>query len=137
MAVAVFAPAPPVRHVPLTAKQPAVMLKPLLPVEVPVRPVSDVMSTFAPDAAAPRLVRAPDAVEAPVPPYAIDIVDDAETVPLIAWRGPVREPRENDVAARLPAVKLSAVVDPNVVEPDEVRLVNDPVPPTIAEPAIV
>ena len=33
-----------------------------------VKPVRLVMSLFAPDAAAPRLVRAPEAVVAPVPP---------------------------------------------------------------------
>lgn len=33
-----------------------------------VRPVSEVISEFAPEAAAPRLVRAPDAVVAFVPP---------------------------------------------------------------------
>jgi hypothetical protein len=32
------------------------------------------------------------AVESPVPPYATEMVEEAETTPLIAWRGPVREP---------------------------------------------
>jgi hypothetical protein len=35
-----------------------------------VRPESDVISKFAPLAATPRLVRAPEAVVAPVPPLA-------------------------------------------------------------------
>jgi hypothetical protein len=35
----------------------------------------------------------------PVPPYAIERVEVAETTPLFAWRGPVREPTVKPPAA--------------------------------------
>ena len=47
-----------------------------------VKPESEVMSELAPLAAAPRLVRAPLAVVAPVPPKLIPIVVDAEATPV-------------------------------------------------------
>lgn len=47
----------------------------------PVTPVIDVMSELAPDAAAPRLVRAPLAVVAPVPPLSTSSVPARVMVP--------------------------------------------------------
>src|SRR5437763_1048744 len=57
-----------------------------------VRPARDVMSEFAPLAAAARLLRAPDAVVAPVPPYKTPIDVVAPTTPLRASSGPFNPP---------------------------------------------
>ena len=48
----------------------------------PVMPDRDVMSLLAPEAAAPRLVRAPDAVVAPVPPFKMFSVPARVMTPL-------------------------------------------------------
>ena len=50
--------------------------------------------------------------------------------------------KEEVAASTAPAeavavVRLESVVDPKVVEAEEERLVNEPVPPTILEPAMV
>ena len=58
----------------------------------------------------------------PVPPYACEMVDEAETVPLIDWRMPVKFPTERVEVKRLvveAVVAKSAVV---VALPVTVRL---------------
>lgn len=60
-------PAPPIRI--WSAVTLAKPVPPWLTLRAVVRPVNDVMSEFAPDAAAPKFVRAPAAVVALVPPW--------------------------------------------------------------------
>ena len=55
------------------------------------------------------------AVESPVPPYATEIVEEAETRPLIAWSGPVREPMVTPPLKVFCALYVLAVVVPNAV----------------------
>ena len=56
-----------------------------------VRPVSDVMSEFAPEPAAPRVSLAPEALVAPVPPDAIASVPLSVSVPEVVIGEPVKE----------------------------------------------
>lgn len=56
-----------------------------------VRPDSDVMSEFAPDPAALRFKRAPEALVAPVPPDAIASVPASVSVPEVVMGEPVKE----------------------------------------------
>jgi hypothetical protein len=56
------------------------------------------------------------AVESPVPPYATEMVELAETTPLIAWRGPVRLPMVTPPLKVLRALYVLAVVVPKAVE---------------------
>lgn len=76
---------------------------------LPVMPDIDVMSELAPDAAAPKLVRAPEAVVAPVPPLSTSNVPAKVIVP--------------DVVTGPPEV-----VKP-VVPPETLTDVTVPVPP--------
>jgi hypothetical protein len=55
-----------------------------------VKPVSDVMSEFAPELAALRLSRAPEALVAPVPPFAITSVPPTVSVPEVVIGEPVK-----------------------------------------------
>ena len=83
-----------------------------------VKPVRLVISLFAPDAAAPKAVRAPDAVVAPVPPY------------VIAIAVPFHVPDVIVVKLALPvAVNAVNVAAAGVVPPMVVPLI---VPPVIA-----
>jgi hypothetical protein len=50
------------------------------------------------------------AVESPVPPYATEMVEEAETTPLIAWSGPVREPMVTPPLKTLEAEYVLTVV---------------------------
>ena len=56
-----------------------------------VKPVSEVMSEFAPDAAALRVSLAPEALVAPVPPDAIASVPASVSVPEVVMGVPVKE----------------------------------------------
>jgi hypothetical protein len=56
------------------------------------------------------------AVESPVPPYATEMVELAETTPLIAWSGPLREPMVTPPLKTLEAEYVLTVVVPNAVE---------------------
>ena len=56
------------------------------------------------------------AVESPVPPYATEMVEEAETTPLMAWSGPVREPMVTPPLKTLEAEYVLTVVVPNAVE---------------------
>lgn len=56
-----------------------------------VRPASDVMSEFAPEPAAPRVSLAPEALVAPVPPFAIASVPASVSVPEVVIGEPVKE----------------------------------------------
>ena len=98
-------------HVPLTAKHPPEILNPNVPVDVAVSPVRDVMSEFAPDCAALKLVRAPAAVVAPVPPYRTVTADVADITPLLAWSGPLRDP-----SVMLPAVSVPLMLEVTAFE---------------------
>jgi hypothetical protein len=62
------------------------------------------------------------AVESPVPPYATEMVELAETTPLIAWRGPLREPMVTPPLKTLEAEYVLTVVVPNAVEKTPVEL---------------
>ena len=55
--------------------------------------------------------------------------DDPERTPLVPNIQPFVEPNDIALAAKFPVVRLSAVVEPSVVEPVEYKLVNEPVPP--------
>jgi hypothetical protein len=65
------------------------------------------------------------AVESPVPPYATEMVEEAETTPLIAWSGPVREPMVTPPLKTLEAEYVLTVVVPNAVEKTPVELLYE------------
>jgi len=71
-----------------------------------VNPVSDVMSELAPLAAAPKFERAPEALEAPVPPFATVTDPDKPLVGILV--NPEPEPLK-EVAVTAPAAVIVAV----------------------------
>jgi len=75
---------------------------------IEVRPVSDVMSEFAPEPAALRVSLAPEALVAPVPPDAIASVPATVSVPLVVIGEPVKE---------RPVVTTDAATDVTVPAP--------------------
>ena len=79
----------------------------------PVTPVIDVMSEFAPEAAAPKLERAPEAVVAPVPPLSTSSVPASVIVPDVVIGPPV---------AVKPVVPPETLTDVTVPAPAEVRM---------------
>ena len=84
-AVAPIAPVPLPNKIPLAAKVPA-PVPPCATVRAVVSPVSEVMSEFAPRAAAPREVSAAPALVALVPPLAIGSVPEISVVSTTAPR---------------------------------------------------
>ena len=105
---------------------------------VPVVSVIDVMSVFAPEAAAPRLVNAAPADVAPVPPFAMATVPVTfEAVPVVFWLSVgtsaatiarnVGTPAEPFGAARTVLAVCDAKSDG----------VTTNVPPSVSDPAVV
>jgi hypothetical protein len=72
-------------------------------VDEPRRPRDDVAESVYPFVAFPRRSWPYEGrVERPVPPYATEMVEEADTVPFTAWRGPVREPKVREPRVERP-----------------------------------
>ena len=128
----------PVRVIPLTLPVPPTEVTVPLPVPAPrlvravaasvapvppcatdnavVKPVSDVMSEFAPEPAAPRLSLAPEALVAPVPPDTIASVPASVSVPEVVMGVPVKErpvvPPDAATEVTVPLPAVDAMVMP-------------------------
>ena len=80
------------------------------------RPVSDVMSEFTPEPAAPRVSLAPEALVAPVPPDAIASVPASVSVPVVVMGEPVKErpvvPPDAATEVTVPPPAVDAMVMP-------------------------
>lgn len=95
-----------------------------------VKPVSDVMSEFAPEPAALRLRRAPDTLVAPVPPFAMASVPPRVKVPDEVTGPPVKE---------RPVVPPDASTDVTVPPPavDAIVIAPSPFVTLMPEPAVM
>ena len=63
-----------------------------------------------------------------MPPYAIERVEEAETVPLIAWRGPVSVPTVSAGVKSAPVVLMVVVPVPPIARVFAERSVDDAPP---------